>query len=263
MSSSQPGSATALARPTFLSSLSSLRGAQKPAYGTPAYSRFVNRPLGRLVAAAVHSVGMTPNQATAISAVLSGTGIALIALAPRGPLVGVAVALCLALGYVMDSVDGQLARLRGAGSRSGEWLDHTVDCFKTSTLHLAVLVSWYRDPVGAEATLLLPVVFVVVATAWYFELILLPTLRPRDGRSTSPRSEHPLRKWALLPVDYGTVCLAFVLLGWDTGFLAVYALLLLAALAVLVQALGKWWRELRALDADQEPGPVDQDRSAP
>ena len=193
---------------------------------------------------------MTPNQATAISALLSGTGIALIALAPRHPVVGVAVALCLALGYVMDSVDGQLARLRGTGSRSGEWLDHTVDCFKTSTLHLAVLVSWYRDPVGDEVTLLLPIVFVVVATAWYFELILLPTLRSPE-RKPSTGSEHPLRKWALLPVDYGTVCLAFLLLGWDRVFLVVYALLLLAAVGVLIQALGKWWRELRLLDAAQ------------
>jgi phosphatidylglycerophosphate synthase len=248
---SHPRSTTGLDRPTFRGSLTSLRGAQKPSAGTAAYSRHVNRPLGRVVAAAAHSVGMTPNQATLVSALLTGTGIALIALAPRHPLVGVAVALCLALGYVMDSVDGQLARLRGGGSRSGEWLDHTVDCFKTSTLHLAVLVSWYRDPVGDTVTLLLPIVFVVVATAWYFELILMPTLRPA-GKKAQTGAEHPLRKWALLPADYGTVCLAFVLLSWDQAFLVVYALLLLAALLVLTQALAKWWRELRALDAAQE-----------
>lgn len=234
---------------SFSESLSRLANAQKPARGTAAYSRLVNRPAGRYVAAAGHTIGMTPNQATTVSALLSGTAITLIALAPREAWLGPVIALMLALGYVMDSVDGQLARLRGGGGKSGEWLDHTVDCFKTSTLHLAVLVSWYRDPVaGHEGTLLVPLGFEVVAMVTYFGLMLMPTLRTREPAASPSVEEHPLRKWVLLAVDYGTVCWVFVLYGFDLLFLVGYSILALSAAVALAHALRKWWRELRALD---------------
>ena len=55
---------------TVKEALDALRRAQKPAKGTAAYSRHVNRPLGRQVAAVVSTVGMTPNQVTLIGAIL-------------------------------------------------------------------------------------------------------------------------------------------------------------------------------------------------
>lgn len=232
--------------------LDSLRRAQKPAAGTAAYSRLVNRPLGRRVAAAVHVLGMSPNQATVISATLSGLGIALLALGRPGPALAVAVALTLAAGYVMDSVDGQLARLRGGGSKSGEWLDHTIDCFKTSALHLAVLISWYRFPaLGSTTLLLVPIGFEIVAVVTYFGLILMPTLRPRPitAQPVAVPQENRWRKWLLLPVDYGVLCWTFLLLAWKPAFAVAYSVLFLAASAALALALRKWWRELRALDA--------------
>lgn len=237
----------------YSDALASLRRAQKPALGTAAYSRFVNRPLGRRVAAAVHVLGMTPNQATVISASLSGLGIALLAVVRPGPVLAVAVALTLAAGYVMDSVDGQLARLRGGGSKSGEWLDHTIDCVKTSSLHLAVLVSWYRFPAfDLPALLLVPIGFEIAAVTTYFGLILMPTLRPSAVAASAAApvvQENPWRKWLLLPVDYGVLCWSFLLLAWLPAFQVGYTLLFGASAAALVLALRKWWRELRALDA--------------
>ena len=52
----------------YRANLDALQRAQKPARGTAAYSRLVNRPLGRRVAAAAATTGMTPNVATVISA---------------------------------------------------------------------------------------------------------------------------------------------------------------------------------------------------
>ena len=134
---------------SFADALRALRQAQKPALGTAAYSRHINRPLGRLVAAAVSTVGMTPNVATVLSALMSGSAIVLIAVVRPSVWVGLLIGVLLVAGYVMDSVDGQLARLYGGGSKAGEWLDHTIDCVKTLTLHLAVVISWYRFPVYA------------------------------------------------------------------------------------------------------------------
>lgn len=244
----------------FRSGLQALRAAQKPARGTAAYSRLVNRPAGRIVAAAVNTFGMRPNHATAVSATLSGAGILLVAVAEPSWWVGIVIAILLAGGYVMDSVDGQLARLRGGGSKSGEWLDHTIDCFKTATLHLAVLISWYRHPVSdSEWVLLIPIGFEVVAAVTYFGLILMPTLRPASARGSilnEDEPENPLRKYLLLPIDYGVVCWIFVVFGFSDVFLGVYSFMFVAGAGALAIALRKWWREAREIDATIAAGRV-------
>jgi phosphatidylglycerophosphate synthase len=234
---------------SYTGNLEALRAAQKPARGTAAYGRYVNRPAGRAVAALAHTVGMTPNVATAISAVLSASGLALIALAKPTLLSGIGVAVLLAAGYVMDSVDGQLARLRGGGSTQGEWLDHTVDCFKTSSLHLVVLISWFRFPPGSShALLLVPLGFSVVQSVTYFGVIVMPYLRRqanlKDAAPTGP--EPALRRWLILPTDYGFLCWVFVLTAWPVLFASVYTALFVAAAAMLLLALRKWWLELGA-----------------
>jgi phosphatidylglycerophosphate synthase len=239
----------------FRSNMEALRSAQKPSRGTAAYSRLVNRPAGRVVAAGTHVLGLTPNGATAVSATLSAAGLVLLAsLAPSWWL-GLSVAALLAAGYVLDSVDGQLARLRGSGSLSGEYLDHTVDCVKTASLHLAVLISWYRFPPVEDRTwLLVPVAFVVVDMVSFFGLVTMPLLRRlhrrHEAAPTSSQSspEHPLRMWLILPTDYGVFCWMFVLLAWPPLFLAGYTAMFVVNTLVMVPVLAKWWRELRLMD---------------
>ena len=253
-------------RSAYARNLSALAAAQKPPRGTAAYSRFVNRPAARRVAAAGAVIGLTPNAATALSAVLSASGLALLALVEPSWALGLAVSCLLALGYVMDSVDGQLARLAGNGSLAGEWLDHTVDLVKTCLLHLAVLVSCYRfAPLGAgrdawlgEAVLLLPMTFLVVDLTYYFSIVTLPLLRRQaapEGRpgpalpAAAAAPESRWRAWLLLPLDYGVVCWTFLLLARPPAFVAAYGLMVVANAALLALGCRKWWAELRALDA--------------
>ncbi len=243
-------------RPSYADNLEALLKAQKPPRGTAAYSRHVNRPLGRRVAAALHLWGITPNQATFVSAVLSATGLLLLAAVRPSPLLGLAVAVLLAAGYVMDSVDGQLARLRGGGSLSGEMLDHTVDCVKTLCLHLAVLISLYRFAPIDKVWLLVPIVFLVVDITIYFGVVTMPLLRKLHGAAgpsaivdgVEPPPEHPLRRWVLLPTDYGVFCWMFVLLGWPLIFFVFYSAMFVANFLVSGVVLRRWGRELRTLD---------------
>ena len=234
--------------------LEALRAAQKPARGTAAYGRFVNRPAGRVVAAfADATIGLSPNGATAISATMSGLGIVLICLVEPSAWLAVAVPVLLAGGYVMDSVDGQLARLRGTSSVRGEWLDHTVDCFKVSSLHLAVAISWYRfPPIEDRAFLLVPLGFAVVQAVTYFGLVVMPFLRKQGGvvrQSMDDQApENPLRKWLILPTDYGFLCWFFALIAWGDGFVVGYTALFVMSAAMLALALRKWWRELGLID---------------
>lgn len=232
--------------------LAALASAQKPSTGAPAYSRFVNRRLGRWAAAVAYTLGATPNQVTALSAACTFAGIAVLALVPSGIGTALAVVLLLVVGYALDSADGQLARLRGGGSPAGEWLDHVIDATKIAVLHLAVFASWLREPEGREALLAVPLVYQVVATVAFFAIVLTDQLRRAEAAKTGVaapvgRRTGLLYSLAVVPTDYGLMCLAFVLLAWPPAFTVVYVALLVANAAYLVLALPKWFRELRAV----------------
>jgi len=231
-----------------------LAAAQKGTVGAPAYSRFVNRPLGRVLAALAFHAGLTPNAVTGLSALCTFTGLALVALvAPSVPL-GLAVAGCLVLGYALDAADGQLARLRGGGSPAGEWLDHMVDAAKLPVLHLAVLVSFYRfGVVDGGWLLLVPVAYCVVDAVTFFGMMLNEALRAQHGAATraarTGQRVGALRAVLTLPTDYGTLICLFLLFGVPQVFVPAYTLMFLAAAAFLVLAGVKWFREMDRLAA--------------
>lgn len=228
----------------YREALASLTAAQKPSAGTPAYSRFVNRPLGRRLAAWGYVWGWTPNGVTGLSALSTLCGILVLALVAPTPWVGVIVAALFVLGYALDSADGQLARLRGGGSVQGEWLDHTVDGAKLSIIHLAVLVSMYRFFDVPVLWLLVPAAFLVVHNVMFFSMILKELLTRGDRPTPQPStaSTSALRAIMILPSDYGFFCLLFLLLGVPLLFFAGYTLLMVCNAIILVLALIKWYR---------------------
>ncbi|GAA2795919.1 CDP-alcohol phosphatidyltransferase family protein [Saccharopolyspora taberi] len=240
---------TGIPRSGFRSALRRLPSAQKSAKGAPAYSRFVNRRAGGYLAAAAFLVRATPNQVTAISAVCTFAGIAaLFALPPSWP-TGIGVSLALLVGYALDSADGQLARLRGTSSVSGEWLDHVIDSAKIATLHMAVLVCAFRFFELPSAFLLVPIGYGAVETVLFFAMILNDQLRRVHGASTRQEGRpSTLRSLLVLPTDYGVLCLSFALLGSRTAFAVCYGLLFALNAAFLLAALRKWFGDMRALD---------------
>lgn len=234
--------------------LGALRGAQKSAKGVSLYSRHVNRPAGRLLAAGAHKARLTPNQVTLVSAAFTLAAIVAVALArPSWPL-AVAVYAALVIGFAFDSADGQLARLTGRGGPSGEWLDHVVDCAKMVTLHTAVLISFYRFfELPSDAWLLVPLGFQFAAVLTFCAGLLTEQLKRGRTAPAGPAAATPaappsrLRAVALLPVDYGVFCLVFLTLGAPGVFRTVYAVLAAVHALFLVAFLAKWFRELSAL----------------
>lgn len=236
----------------FAATLRRLRNAQKPpATGSPAYSRFVNRRIGRILAAASFQAGLTPNQVTAISAAFSAAGIAVIACVRPGVVTAVGVPLLLLSGYAFDSADGQLARLRGGGSPAGEWLDHVVDSVKVSALHLAVLIAWYRfydiERFGTAA-LLVPIGFALAQAVFFFVQILTDQLRRAHPSQAPPPADASraavIRSLLVAPTDYGVLCLVFLAFAWQPGFVTLYAVMLAGTALFLLAALPKWYREM-------------------
>ncbi|MGN6743891.1 MAG: CDP-alcohol phosphatidyltransferase family protein [Amnibacterium sp.] len=205
----------------YRDALDRLVAAQKPGAGFPAYTRWVNRRFARYAAAAAYQVGATPNGVTAASAAVSAVGIGLLALAPVSVGTGFAAAALLALGYLLDSADGQVARLTGRGSIAGEWLDHVVDAIRTPSVHLAVLVGLLR--IGSTAALL-PMLFCVVAVGQFMSQVLAEQLSGRVHRQ--PVGNGVRQSWITLPTDTGVLCWLFLLWGVPAVFVPAYATLL-------------------------------------
>ena len=89
--------------------LRELRGAQKSAKGVSLYSRYVNRPAGRVLAAGAYRAGLSPNQVTLISALFTYGAVASVALVEPSWTLAVLVYAALAVGFAFDSADGQVA----------------------------------------------------------------------------------------------------------------------------------------------------------
>ncbi len=234
----------------FSNALRQLSGVQKPARGVPVYTRFVNRPVGRVLAAMAHSLGLSPNHVTAASALATFAAVATVSVYPPSHALGPWVTLALLFGFALDSADGQLARLHRSASPSGEWMDHVVDCAKLLGIHAAVLISFYRFfDLPHPALLLAPIGFQFAAVLLFFGATLTDQLRRRGaaepvGPATAPST---VRGMALLPVDYGLLCLIFLSLGNQKLFLALYVALLAAHMVLVPAFLAKWFRELALL----------------
>lgn len=256
-------------RRTVAAAYRELVSAQKPAArSAPAYSRFVNRRLGRLLAALCSSLGLSPNAVTAISAAFTFFAIVLLATATPSWSVGFAVGFALLIGYAFDSADGQVARISGVSSAAGEWLDHVVDATKAAALPLAVAIGLYRAEVVPEWWLLVPLLSSVSSSVLFFAMILTEQLRRRlssvplaDSGISRPSTRGWLRAVLVLPMDYGVLCLSFLLLGALPVFLAAYTLITLATTVFLVLAAAKWFAELREIDLAPHPSVGTADKS--
>lgn len=237
-------------RGTFMEAYRRLQLAQKGAgLHAPAYSRFINRRLGRILAAAAYKIGMTPNMVTVVSALFTYSGIALLVIFPPSGWLGLTVSLLLVVGYAFDSADGQVARLTRGGSPGGEWLDHVADAIKISALPVALTIGLYRFDAVPEAWLLVPLASAVVGPVLFFAMILTEQLRKAQGTVmpsalAAPGAASWARSVMVIPMDYGVLCLVFAFLGILPLFLGLYLLTVLATAGFTILALVKWFREL-------------------
>lgn len=244
---------TVAQRLTYTDAYEQLRRAQKPGAGVPAYTRWVNRSLARYAAAFLATKGVSADGTTALSATFSAVGLVLLALGPISWWTGLAVAVLFAIGYVLDSADGQVARLTGTGSPAGEWLDHVVDAVRTPAIHLCTLISWYRhDPVRDDISswlLTLPLVFTLVAVGHFMSQILAEQLlRARGVRTNVASVAGPVRSFVNLPMDAGVMCWIFVLWGVPGVFAVAYGLLLIAHIGIGAVSMRRKRRALHVLE---------------
>ncbi|MFD1212063.1 CDP-alcohol phosphatidyltransferase family protein [Arthrobacter sp. GCM10027362] len=192
-----------------------------------------------------HTCGLTPNQVTLLSGATTGTAVVLVATLPPAAWAGAAIWFLLAVGFMLDSADGQLARLRGGGSRAGEWLDHVLDAGKMAAVHAAVLISWYRFFDLPESMLLVPLAFQLCAVVTFAGGTLTELLKRTAGSADAGRPASALRSVLLVPADYGVFCLVFLAYGAPWLFTVLYSAFAAAAGCFAVLLLAKWFKELK------------------
>lgn len=223
-----------------------LATAQKSAKGVSLYSKYVNRPLGRLLAVLAHGAGLGPNAVTAISAVTTLAGLAALVLLAPAAWTGALVAGLLVLGFALDSADGQVARLSGRSSPAGEWLDHLIDSGKMVCVHGAVLVAAYRFYGADPLWLLVPLGFQLTAVLAFSGMLLVTLLKRSRGIADAAGPPSLIRAIGLLPMDYGILAVTFALSGLPAVFMPVYTVLLALNVALTAALLVKWFRSLAA-----------------
>jgi phosphatidylglycerophosphate synthase len=247
VSTGQPDSAT-----RFAQARSQLAGAQKSSASVPAYLRFVNRKAGGLLASLAYAARLSPTQVTVLSAGSSFLAIAILIVGDSTVPTGIVVSLLLLLGYALDSADGQLARVSGTGSKAGEWLDHVTDIAKISSLHSAVAIAVLRYfDLDSLLYLAVPVIFLVTNVTQFFAMMLRDQLAPRPKAAQPAGSASVLVSWLLLPLDHGTLGLAFLVLGVHTLFLWCYGFLALCTVTFSVRSLLKAYRGLLDIEPAQ------------
>ena len=234
-------------RPRYRVSLRQLTEAQKPGAGVPAYLRWVNRSLGRRAAAAAHVVGLTPNGVTALSALFSLAGLALICVTPGTIWGAVASSAALLVGYALDSADGQLARLTRSGSRAGEWLDHVVDAVRLPLTHLAIAIGLFRRDVDLEIVGI-ALAFLVLSSTWFFAQTLADKLSP-DATSAPGSSAPAWVSFVKLPYDTGFLYLLVLATPWLAVFVPLYAALFVGTAGVALLSMRRKYKSLRSVVA--------------
>src|SRR5262245_59241095 len=108
------------------------------------WNTYVARPPAAVIVWLLAPTRVTPNQVTLVAFVVAAISIALMVLAP-GYLGLVAAVVVFEFSYVLDCVDGMLARQRGTQSVVGHLLDFLMDEIKAFAMLGAVSVRLYSE----------------------------------------------------------------------------------------------------------------------
>ncbi len=226
----------------------SLRVASNKA-GGGLYTRHVNRFLARPFTLLFWTLGLSPNWVTLLSNLATYSGLLLLVL--REPTVATCVSayLLLALGYVLDSSDGQLARVTGKFSKAGEWLDHSLDALKhlVFAVTLGYLILRPMNSTGSSFAFLYGVAATnAIALPGLFFLSQftgqLLRLQPRQGQQRLIR--RIVSEIVALLNDYGLRLAIVLLIPWYQLFVWAYGAYGVYAFTLLITSFT--WTAIRA-----------------
>jgi len=160
------------------------------------WNSYVCRPVGAVLVDWLKDTRVSPNQVTLASLVVAGVAAALLVAWPgyAGLLVAIVV---YEFSYVLDCVDGMLARWRGVASKSGHLLDFLMDEIKAFALLAAAAFRLAEE--HAEPRYLWVGLFGLVALATGTALTTF-LRRPEISGSTADKPETRKTGPLVLPI---------------------------------------------------------------
>jgi phosphatidylglycerophosphate synthase len=215
------------------SSLAELRAIAQPREYSPSVTDRVYRLGSIYLSVPLARLGATPNGITVTWIVLGLVGVAALGLDTRGA--RIAGALLLQFSYLLDYVDGEVARLTGRKSAVGEFLDLVGHGLVKTSLPLGV--GWSAAATTGSDLYLVAGAFGAVAigvgdTLRFYAACVSGALGAGDlGHVVpvrAPAGRTPLR-----------IAKAIGLLAFESPGL--YGLTLVAAVADVLPALAVWW----------------------
>ena len=138
------------------------------------------------------------------------------------------------LNYILDSSDGQIARLTGKGSSLGEWLDHSLDALRLLLVNIFIIAFIIQS--GIEY---INIYLIFLSLFSQVGLYVVGTLRQkvlkkdyskkiRDGKAGN------IITILLSPLDYGVFIFLFLLLSSPHSLLYSYIALGLYGFCILI-----------------------------
>lgn len=222
---------------------------QPASVGRPGYiyTRLINRPLGGALARLLYPTDLHPNQVTGASFGLAMIGSAIVVIAAATPhnWLILPAYLGLAVGYVLDSADGQLARARGQASPGGLMLDHGLDLIRIVAMNFAFgyyLLLAYGDG-SATLTGAWFIVFLNIsgqATSLFsasLRDIVVGKIDEQWGENT--RGVKRALRGLLNVRDQGFLMMLVLLMPFQAVFFVIYALIGVINFASAVLGLGR------------------------
>lgn len=166
-------------------------------------------PLGLFFAKAAYKFSLTPNQVSLVSMAIGIAGGLMLAGMKTAPFGFVLIVF----SGVLDSSDGQLARMTGHSSLSGRVLDGLMGYVSFTTAYLAIAYNYYSG--GGRA-----VIFLIMAAAGFFSAVhssMYDFYRTTYARVSSGEGfDAPERKEDLK----GGLALVYSFYGFAQGFFA-------------------------------------------
>jgi phosphatidylglycerophosphate synthase len=229
-----------------------LAGSQKKGAGTPAYTRFVNRWLGRLFASILACFNTSPNIVSLVSGLITITSLLLFTIIEDITIIKSSLlVISLYFAYALDSSDGQLARLLNKQSKQGEWLDHTLDAIKIPLSHGVAIYLIYNNSIPNPGWIIFYLAILSFACANFLSGILKSKLKPNNSTNINMLSKHKtsIRSFLTLPLDYGVFILLFFFLFNNQLFFIIYSLWGVIFILYSLLLLIKSWREVVSYNA--------------
>jgi len=233
----------------FKSNYKELANTQKNASGTPAYTLFVNRGLGRVLASYLVTQNASPNTITLVSFAMTISAFLSVFWVENVVFLhSLIIVILLILAFGLDSADGQMARLLKIQSAKGEWLDHTLDAIKIPMGHgVAMFIIMKHNDVNSKWLIFYLAVIclhgsLLLGGLLYGKLIAKKEIQAQPHINSSIL----VRSILTLPLDYGTFILFFLLSFSPPNFFMIYTVWGAVFLPYGILALIKLFRAFKS-----------------